>query len=302
MRNAGNNSDKITADFFDSLLVETRYMDAGIADTKMKLWGEVYETPITTAALSHLHNTAADGMVKYAEGAFQAGALHFVGMGSDEELEAIIKTGAKTVKIIKPHEDNDEVYRKIEHAVKAGCIAVGMDIDHAFSGNGGYDNVMGLPMKAKSTDEIADFIKYGDLIAGRKMPFVVKGVLSAHDAAKSIEAGASAIVVSHHHGMIDYAVPPLMVLPEILEVTEGKIPVFVDCGFETGMDCYKALALGATAVSVGRSLMPYLKDGGKAVGDRITEMNNELKAVMNRTGVKDLAHFDKSVIHERRFL
>lgn len=290
-----SNSDKITRDFFDSLLIETRYLDATIPSTEMTLFGETFRTPIMTAALSHLHHTTQDGMTVYAQAAAQSGAMHWVGMGSENELEMIVATGAKTIKIIKPHADNQEVFRKIEHAVKVGCIAVGMDIDHAFNSDGGYDNVLGLPMKAKSTEELAEFVQ----AAG--VPFIAKGVLSPHDAEKSLKAGCAGMVVSHHHGMVQYAVPPLMVLRDIISATGGSVPVFVDCGIESGMDAYKCLALGAKAVSVGRHLMPLLKEGPEAVARRIEEMTAELAGDMARTGVGSLDKMDSTVIHRRTF-
>ena len=101
--------------------------------------------------------------------------------------------------------------------------------------------------------------------------------------------------------MMSYSVPPLMVLPEIIRAVGNQIPVFVDCGIESGIDAYKALALGATAVSVGRHLMPLLKEGPEAVAARIKEMNGELAAVMARTGVLSLEKMDSSVIHKRDF-
>ena len=290
-----SNSDKITRVYFDSLLVETRYLDAFIPTTEMTLFGETFRTPIMTAALSHLHNTAQNGMTVYARAAALSGAVHWVGMGSEKELEDIVATGAHTIKIIKPHADNRVVLRKIEHAVKVGCMAVGMDIDHAFNGKGGYDEVFGVPMKAKTTEELKDFVE----AAG--VPFIVKGVLSAKDADKCLKAGCAGFVVSHHHGMIQYAVPPLMVLEEIISVTGGEVPVFVDCGIESGMDAYKCLALGAKAVSVGRHLMPLLKDGAEAVAGGIDEMTAELAGVMSRTGVSALDKMDATVIHRRAF-
>ena len=84
-----SNSDKITRDYFDSLLIETRYLDAVLPTTEMTLFGETFRTPIMTAALSHLHNTAQNGMTIYAQAAAQSGAVHWVGMGSDEELEEL---------------------------------------------------------------------------------------------------------------------------------------------------------------------------------------------------------------------
>lgn len=290
-----SNSDKITRDYFDSLLLESRYIDSCLPSTKLELYGKTFDTPIMTAALSHLGNTAKNGMEIYAEAAAKSNAVHWVGMGSDEELEKIVATGAATIKIIKPHEDNKEVFRKIEHAVNAGCFAVGMDIDHAFNASGGYDNVMGLPMKSKSTEELADFVQ------AAKIPFIVKGVLSTRDAEKCLKAGVRGIVLSHHHGIMPYSVPPLFVLPEIAKAVANEIPIFVDCGIESGADAYKCLALGASAVSVGRHLMPLLKKGPDSVADRIKEMNGELAGFMARTGVSDLNHFDASVIHHNVF-
>ena len=294
--NYSSNSDTITRDFFDSLLLEPRYIDSDLPSTKLELYGRTFDTPVMTAALSHLGNTAENGMVIYAQAAAKCNAVHWVGMGEDKELEEITSTGAATIKIIKPHADNKEVFRKIEHAKKAGCFAVGMDIDHAFNGNGGYDNVLGLPMKPKTTEELADFVQ-----AAGDTPFIVKGVLSTKDAEKCLKAGCKGIQLSHHHGIINYAVPPLMMLPEILQVTRGEIPVFIDCGIESGMDVYKCLALGATAVSVGRHLMPFLKEGADKTSDRIKEMTGELAATMARSGIRDLKSFDPTVIHQRNF-
>ena len=290
-----SNSDKITRDYFDSLLLEARYIDSDLPSTKLELYDRTFDTPIMTAALSHLGNTAENGMVKYAQAAAKANAVHWVGMGEDKEIEEITATGAATIKIIKPHADNKEVFRKIEHAKKAGCFAVGMDIDHAFNGSGGYDNVLGLDMKPKSTEELRDFVQAAGI------PFIVKGVLSTKDAEKCLKAGCKGIQLSHHHGIMQYAVPPLMMLSEILQVTRGEIPVFIDCGIESGMDVYKCLALGATAVSVGRHLMPLLKKGADATAARIKEMTGELAATMARTGVRNLNSFDPTVIHQRKF-
>lgn len=290
-----SNPDRITRDFFDSLLLETRYLDSAVPSTGVRLFGHDFDTPVMTAALSHLHNTTPGGMVIYAQGAAAANTLHWAGMGSEQELEDILATGAKTVKIIKPHADNSIVFSKIEHAVKAGCIAVGMDIDHAFKSDGTPDNVFGLKMAPKSQAEIREFVQ----AAG--VPFIVKGVLSPSDAEKCAKAGCAGIVVSHHHGMMPYSLPPLMALPDILSATGREMHVFVDCGIESGMDAYKCLALGATAVSVGRHLMPLLKSGSHAVAARIREMTAELAGVMARTGVTSVSNMDPTVIHRRTF-
>lgn len=298
--------DKITRQYFDSLLLKPRYIDSELPNTEMSLFGHTFSTPIMTAALSHLgsmgrrsadfiEHPAVDGMIVYAEAAAKSNALHWVGMGSDEELEAITATGAKTVKIVKPHADNKEVFRKIEHAMNAGCIAVGMDIDHAFNGNGGYDCIFGQEMRPKSCKEIASFVE------AAHVPFIIKGVLNIEDALKCADAGCKAIVLSHHHGMMPYMVAPLMVIEEIQNALKERghdMTLFVDCGIISGMDAYKCLALGAKAVSVGRHLMPFIKNGADAVSARIDEMTKELSSVMARTGVRSLESMDSSVIYK----
>lgn len=288
-------SNQITRDFFDSILLETRLFDADLPSTAFSLFGEDFDTPVMTAALSHLHDVCEDGMTEFAHGAADAGAVHWVGMGEDDELEHILATGARTVKIIKPHNDDAVVFHKIEHAVKNGAFAVGMDIDHCFSGSGSYDVVCGLPMHSKTSGQIKEYI------AASSVPFIIKGVLSAHDAEAAVAAGAKGIVVSHHHGIMRYSVPPLMVLPEIVKAVGGQTAIFVDCGIESGMDVFKALALGADAVCVGRELMGPLKKGHKGVTERINEMNRELMSVMARTGAHSLKDIDPSVIHFRNF-
>ena len=84
-------------------------------------------------------------------------------------------------------------------------------------------------------------------LAGCRIPFIVKGILSVQDAYKCLQAGAAGIVVSHHHGIMDYALPPLKILPRIVKAVGGRMPVFVDCGIASGMDAMKALLLGRTA-------------------------------------------------------
>ena len=284
-------SNQITREYFDSLLVEMRHLDGALPETGLELFGEQFRTPVMTAALSHLGNVRENGMVQMAEGARLAGAVSWAGMGDEKELEDITTTGARTIKIIKPYVDNDYILQRIAHAEKCGVMAVGMDIDHAFSGKGKYDVVLGMEMRPKSLEEMKEFVK------ATKLPFVGKGVGSVKDAEKCLEAGVKGIVVSHHHGIIDYAVPPLMILPEIVRVVQKQIPVFVDCGIESGSDVFKALALGADAVCVGRALMgPLQVNGAEGVQEKIASLTEELAGIMARTGASDLSQIDPSVI------
>ncbi len=288
--------DRITRDYFDSLLLEMRHLDSREADTGFSLYGERFTAPIMTAALSHLDQVHENGMAELAAGAAMAGVVCWAGMGDDEELSGIVETGAKTIKIIKPYADSKLIFDKIEHAKRCGVLAVGMDIDHAFDARGRCDRVGGYAMKPKSMEEIREYVRAAEI------PFVVKGILSEKDAYKSLEAGAKGLVVSHHHGIMEYALPPLMILPDILKVTGGQIPVFADCGIETGADAFKALALGAFAVCVGRVLLPSLKaEGAGGVHKEISRISDELRGIMAKTGCCDLSHMDQRVIRRRFF-
>ena len=185
-------SNTITREYFDSLLLEMRHIDAVIPSTKLELYGETFDTPIMMAALSHLNNVYENGMVEMAKGALAANAVNWAGMGDEAEIAAITATGARTINIIRPYADNDYIFKRIEYAERCGVMAVGMDVDHSFGGNGLYDVVLGDKMKPKTLLELKEFIK------STKLPFIIKGVLSEQDAYKALEAGAKGIVVSHH--------------------------------------------------------------------------------------------------------
>ncbi|MDR1560017.1 MAG: alpha-hydroxy-acid oxidizing protein [Clostridiales bacterium] len=284
-------SDRITREYFDSLLVEMRHIDAVEPSTEFSVYGETFSTPATLAALSHLDNVRPNGLVEMAKGLKAVNALMFYGMGEDTELEEIAATGVKVIKIIKPHADNKEVIRRIKHAESVGALAVGMDVDHAFGSKNARGQVLNLPMTQKTLEDIKLFVNSTNL------PFIVKGVLSERDARKCVEAGAGGVVVSHHHGLLDYAAPPLMILRRIVSAINGKMPIFVDCGISSGMDVFKALALGADAACVGRAAIGPLKSSGAdGVGRLFMEITNELNWAMAVTCSADIKHIDPTVI------
>jgi isopentenyl diphosphate isomerase/L-lactate dehydrogenase-like FMN-dependent dehydrogenase len=296
MRDKAMDANQITREYFDEILIEMRHIDGVVPDTGMTLYGKKFQTPVMMAALSHLKGKGqeGDGMVQMAEGAKLAGAVNWAGMGTDEQYAAIASVDAPTIRIIKPYADESLVESAIEQAEALGALAVGMDLDHSFNGRGECDNVLGYPMRPRSLKEIEGYCNR------TKLPFIIKGVLSAADARKCLEAGVSGIVVSHHHGILPTAVPPLMVLPEIAEVIDGRIPIFVDCGIMNGTDVFKALALGATAVSVGRPVMgAILENGAQGAADTIREITQELAGAMARTCSPDIRHIDRSLLWRR---
>ncbi|MBR1758421.1 MAG: alpha-hydroxy-acid oxidizing protein [Lachnospiraceae bacterium] len=297
MNRRNGNSNQITRDYLDSLLIETRYMNAGVASTEFELFGETFDTPIMTAALSHLNHWMYEGaMTDIARGAKEVGAVMWMGMEDEASVEACAATDAKCIEIIKPYADRNILYNKIRHAEQNGLFAIGIDIDHPFTKDGTPDIVEGYVMKPLKTKELAEIKKM------TKLPVIIKGVLSVYDAREAVKGGADAIVLSHHNNRIEYAVPPLMALPDIAHAVKGKCKIFVDCEIATGMDAFKAIALGADAVCIGRPLMGALKQNkAEAVAEYLKKATEELRYAMDCTGCRDLSAVEPEIIKKRAF-
>ena len=293
MSQAGN-SNKITRDYLDSLLIETRYLNGDNPDTGFTLYGETFSSPVMTAALSHLTQLGSGGMAKgIALGAKEAGCVMWYGAAEEEEIEMLAGTGVRLIEIIKPYQNRDLIYKKIEHARKLGLLAVGIDIDHPYAEDGSPDIVDGEVLKTLTTDELAG------IVSSAGLPLIAKGVLSLYDAEECLKAGVQGMVLSHHNNRIEYALPPLFLLPEIAKMAGEDVPVFVDGMIQSGMDAFKAIALGAKGVCVGRPLMAaYTKDKEKGVFSLLTKTRDELAKAMAYTGCRDLSRMDPSVIHK----
>ena len=292
MVQAGN-SNTITRNYLDSLLIETRYMNSTNPDTTFTLYGETFASPIMTAALSHLTQIAEGGMAEgIARGALDAGCVMWYGAAEEEEIQMLADTGVRLIEIIKPYTNRDIIYKKIRHAESLGLMAVGIDIDHPFANDGSPDIVDGEELKALTTAELAEIVKSTNL------PLITKGVLSLYDADISLQVGVKGMVLSHHNNRIEYAIPPVYLLPEVCKLAGEDVPVFVDGMIQTGMDAFKAIALGAKGVCIGRPLMAaYTKAKAQGVSDYLKNARDELAKAMAYTGCTDLGKMDPSVIH-----
>lgn len=282
--------------YLDSLLVEMRVIDSVKPCLTTRIFGREFSSPIMMPAFSHLNKVGKNGrkpMEEYALAAKELGLLNWVGMEPDGEYAGIAAVDAPTVRIIKPFADHDIILEQIDFAVKHGAIAVGIDIDHIANKDGGYDVVDGHSLGPVMLADLKDYVK------AARVPFVAKGVLSVNDALKARDAGCRAVLVSHHHGRIPFGIPPTAVLPRIKDALQGSgMMIFCDCGIDTGYDAYKALALGADAVAVGRGILaPLLKEGTEGVVRKIRQMNEQLSELMLYTGIKDTDSFDSSIIH-----
>ncbi len=289
-----SDANEITARYMDSILITERLIDSVVADTGVELFGQTFSSPVMTPAFSHLmqfKGRELTGLEEYSIATKNLNLLNFVGMMENDLFAKVAATGAKTVRIVKPYADNGKVRDQMQFAEEKGAFGIGMDIDHIF-GPEGLDIVIGEQMAVQTSDMIRSYIE------STKLPFFIKGVLSVEDAVKSAELGAKAIIVSHHHGRLPYAVPPLQILPKIKEALKGKdVRIIVDCGISSGSDVFKCLALGADAAAVGRSMIPSLEnEGTEGVEKFLTDINKELRYIMSFTGNKKVSDIDASCL------
>ncbi len=292
----GSTSDAnvITRRYLDSILFQFRMIDTCVGDLTFTLWSETFSSPVMLPAFSHLSHVGKDGkdpMVEYAIAAKNMNLVNWVGMESNEEFQKILDTGAKTIRIIKPFADHKMILDQIRYSEEHGAFAVGIDIDHSIGDDGNYDVVDGYPLGPISLEDLKKFVQ------STHLPFVAKGVLSVDDAKKCLAAGVSGIVISHHHGRLPFAMPPVQLLPEVQQAVGKQMKIFVDCHMDTGYDAYKALALGADAVSVGRPILRGLiQEGSPAVEKVLMKVNAQLKQTMGYTGIAKLSEMNDEAL------
>ena len=223
------------------------------------------------------------------------GVMALTGDGVDPNImlrsaEDMKKVGGLGCPIIKPW-NKEAVFEKLDVLNEAKIFCAGMDVDGA-----------GLPfLKAmnpnagsKSVPEMREIIEYAD------MPFIVKGIMTVKGAEKAVEAGAAAIVVSNHGGRVQGGVAATAeVLPEIAEAVKGDTVILVDGGIRSGVDVFRAIALGADAVLIGRPILNMIygsaEEGFKVYMDKIV---GEFKSTMQMCGAASL----KDITRDKVFL
>jgi (S)-2-hydroxy-acid oxidase len=131
---------------------------------------------------------------------------------------------------------------------------------------------------------------------------IVKGVVTGEDAALAIDHGADGIIVSNHGGRNEETLRATVdCLPEVVAAVKGRVPVFIDGGIRRGTDIFKALALGATAVGIGRpqawGLAAFGQQGVEAV---IDILDRELNIIMTQAGTPTLANITPQQLMRRR--
>ena len=276
----------------DSMFIETRFLDPVEPDTGLTLFGVKMKTPAFCSALSKPGYMSDVEMVNLVRGIGNSGSMMMLGIGGYEILQSAIDTGAPVVKMVKPYRDTELIYQKVRDAESRGCVAVGIDIDHFYGiyRDGKADRAE--TFAPKQTDEMREAISL------TKLPFILKGVLSKTTTERAIEIGASAIVVSNHgSSSLDFGVPAVVALPEVVRTAGDKLTVLVDTGFRTGNDIFKGLALGAQGVGFATSvLMAASASGAEGVEQFIGFVTAELKRTMAICGCSDLSAVNQSLL------
>ena len=226
-----------------------------------------------------------------------------------------------------PQQDLEAARDQLDKAVAAGAKAIVMTTDQQASyyerslhdrhlsdatSRGGATGGAGRPGAARAPASPANPYRvpsgrlwytweYADQIRKMvKVPLIAKGVLTAEDAKEFVKRGYDAIYVSNHGGRsMDYDPATLEVLAEVVDAVP-RVPVLFDGGIRNGSDIFKALALGARAVCLGRTIRWGLAAYGPAGVQRVLEiLQRELVQAMAQTGRSDLASIDRTVIRTR---
>ncbi|WP_392486660.1 alpha-hydroxy-acid oxidizing protein [Haloimpatiens sp. FM7315] len=292
---------KINVEALDSYKLNMRVIH-GVKnpDTSINMFGKNLDIPVFAAPVS---GTTLNMGGKFTEreyiswvinGCLDASIYPMVGDTAVDSflltnLEELEKVKGQGIAIIKPWE-NANVIEKIKLAEKARVFAVGMDIDAC-----GLITLAlhGKPVMPKDVKEIKE------IVDSTKLPFILKGIMTADEAELAMEAGVDAIVVSNHGGRVLDQTPGVCdVLPEIASKVKGKITILADGGIRTGVDILKMIALGADAVLIGRPFVTA-SFGGKEEGVKtyINRLKDELKAAMILTGCKSIKDVNDRIIY-----
>ncbi len=222
-----------------------------------------------------------------------AGIAAFTGDGMQSEVmvaasEAIRKSGGTGVPTVKPW-DEDTLKDKFALVEASQCKVVAMDVDAAGLP---FLQQMDKPAGAKSVEELSDIVKMA------KRPFIVKGVMTVKGALKAKEAGAAGIIVSNHGGrVLDQCPATAEVLQEIADAVGDYMMVLVDGGIRSGVDVFKALAMGADAVVIARPYVTAVYGGAEEGVKLYTEkIGAELVDTMKMCGAASLSDITKDMI------
>ena len=269
-------------------------------DTSFELFGQKVDIPVFAAPVGAmtLHYGDKYNDLQYNDilvsACAEAGIAAFTGDGTNPAVmeaaaEALKKAGGCGVPTIKPW-NMETIQEKLALVKAADPFAIARDIDAA-----GLPFLKNLtpPAGSKTVDELKQVVELAE------KPFILKGIMTVSGAKKALEAGAKAIVVSNHGGrVLDQCPATAEVLPAIADAVGGRMTILVDGGIRTGMDVFKALALGADAVLIGRPFVNMVYGGGaEGVKVYVEKLKAELADTMAMCGAHSLSDINRSMIY-----
>ncbi len=272
----------------------------GDIDTGLDLFGKHFDLPIFAgpvgAVAMHYGDRYNDAQYNdiLVSACAKYGIAAFTGDGMDDNVmkaatDAIGKEGGLGIPTVKPW-NMAMIEEKMKLVNASNAFAVACDVDAAglpFLKN------FNPPAGSKSVEELKQMIALGH------RPFIVKGVMTVKGALKALEAGASGILVSNHGGrVLDQTPATAEVLEEIVKAVDGRAKIFVDGGIRSGVDVFKALAMGADAVVIARPFVNAVyggqEEGVKALIDKLA---GELKDTMAMCGALRLDDITSDMIY-----
>jgi isopentenyl diphosphate isomerase/L-lactate dehydrogenase-like FMN-dependent dehydrogenase len=294
---------------FEDWVIRPRILTGSFPpDPATTVLGSSLATPILVAPWAYQRMANPEGEVATARAAARAGTIMVVSSTAADRLEEIAAASEAPkwwqLYVFTDRGLSAETLRRIH---VAGYAAVCFTVDFPVGGLRHRDTRSGfvMPIGLPEDDHVFDpSITWDDLAWIRDhapIPLLVKGILTAEDARLAVEHGADGIVVSNHGGrQLDSVPATISVLPEVVEAVGGRVPVLVDGGVRRGTDVLKALALGATAVLVGRPCVWGLAVAGEqGVVDVLAILRAELENAMTLAGVKRVGDLDGSFVARR---
>lgn len=293
----------------DSLALRPRILrDVSAIDPSTTFLGHKLRIPALIAPVGSLQTITPDGGIAVARAAEEFGIINFISTVTQPSLEEIAEsTNHPKFFQIYIRGDQSWVDDLIDRAKSSGYAALALTVDSAYYGRRERQLITGwLPPSKRREDgrEWQAALTWEKMAAmkerGGDLPFMLKGIQTAEDAVLALEHGIDVIYVSNHGGrQMDQGQGTMDILPEVVDAVAGRAPIVVDGGFVRGTDVLKALALGASAVGLGRFHVWALAAGGPAGLVRALEiLEAEIKNTMGMIGITSLDQLDKAFVTE----
>jgi len=321
---------KNTESFTKYSIIPRFLTDVSTLNTEVTILGHTYPHPLFIAPVGVNKIAHTDGELAVSRAAAKFGYTYIqstVSSYSIEEIAAETKGSSKWFQLYWSSQNKEISFSMVKRAEAVGYEAIVLTVDTTMlgwreedirnqysplkngygQGNYASDPVFMATLKDHSQESIVQSIieniyhptlnwdNISELREQTSLPILIKGILHPEDAKLAIENGIDGIIVSNHGGrQLDGVIASIDALPEIVSVVNGRIPVLFDSGIRRGSDAVKALALGATAVCIGRPVILGLATGGQDGVERVLEnFLQETKVSMSLSGARNLEEVHK---------